>query len=608
MKILQKIESWKKVWQIIWYLFRPYKLELLLLFLVMLVSGILESLNLAALYPVINYGLDQPADGGVLKIFNSLLIFFKSDNLFLSSCYLLIAITILAVGVRVVNYLFSYRLMTKMVGQNQKAIFDKYIGADYDFFVKNQQGKLIYTGTIASKHAASMVLYTITAINNLISLVLIFSLLAALTWQGTLAIVIVGMFYFAAVRRVMNRVIYKCGRLLLEADRDKNIILNELLNGLKAIKIFRVFDFWKRKYDSAVDKSMQNQLKMLMGRVFPESLIKITFYLLIAFLGIIMSYKTNGEILPWLPLYGTFALVASRLFPAIQNVGSDFMIISASLPNTIDVYNLLNDKTKKISEGTKVMSDFTREIAFQDVWFKFNESDKDDFLFSGINFTIEQKKVTAIVGPSGYGKTTLINLLLRLYVPSKGQITIDGTNIAEYSYDSYLAPIGYVGQETFIYNDSIAENIKFGLSDWSQDSIVEAAKLANAHEFIIATPKGYDTVVGDAGIKLSGGQRQRIAIARAMLRKPKMMILDEATSALDNISEKKVQQAINNISQFTTVVVIAHRLSTIQNADKILVVNAGKIEEQGSHAELLGQKGIYYNLYSTQNATPDAVV
>ena len=189
-----------------------------------------------------------------------------------------------------------------------------------------------------------------------------------------------------------------------------------------------------------------------------------------------------------------------------------------------------------------------------------------------------------------------------MYSADKGRITIDGIPISEYTCESYLRKIGYVSQETFIYNDTILENIKFGLEHCNKKMIIEAARKANAQEFIINTPNGYDTIVGDAGIKLSGGQRQRIAIARAMLRKPEIMVLDEATSALDNIAERKVQEAINNISKYTTVVVIAHRLSTIQNADKILVIEDGKIAEEGHHETLLSKKGVYYSLYNMQLA------
>jgi len=221
-----------------------------------------------------------------------------------------------------------------------------------------------------------------------------------------------------------------------------------------------------------------------------------------------------------------------------------------------------------------------------------------EYLLKDISFEIEKKKMTAVVGPSGSGKTTIVNLLLKLYSINKGRITIDETDIFDYSNESYLKKIGYVSQETFIFNDTIRENIRFGMENCSEESIIEAAKLAHAHDFIINMPGGYDTVVGDAGMKLSGGQRQRIAIARAMVKKPEILVLDEATSSLDNIAEKKVQEAINQVSQHTTVLVIAHRLSTIKNADKIVVLENGFVREQGRHDELIAKQGLYFNLYT----------
>jgi ATP-binding cassette, subfamily B, bacterial len=587
-----------KIFRIILWLFKPYKTQLFFLFLIMLASSSLEALNLAALYPVINYGLAQGSEGIILSFFNVLLNLVGSGDRFFSSCVLLMVITVLAVGARIVCYFISYRLMSRIVAYYQKEIVAKYIESDYGFFVSKQQGKLIYTGTISSKQAGSMVLYAITAANDLLTLVLIFSLLVLLTWQGTLAIAVLGAVYFFAVKRIMDKTIYKSGNLLLQAEREKNVILNELITGIKTIKVFLGFDAWRKKYYSSVDRSVFHQFKMLMGRVFPDSLMKLVFYVLIGAMGIVISRRTGGNIYPWLPLFGTFVLVSSRLFPAIQTFGNDCMVLVASLPNTGEVYDLLHENTRKIPEGTKNLARFSGEIVFEDVWFKFHKD--GDFLFKGVNFRIEKDKVTAIVGPSGYGKTTLINLLLRLYAPDKGRITIDGVDIADYTVKSYLSKIGYVSQETFIYNDTILENIKFGIEECTEAMVIEAAQRAHAHDFIMRTRSGYGTIVGDAGMKLSGGQRQRLAIARALLRKPEIMVLDEATSSLDNISEKKVQEAINSISQFTTVVVIAHRLSTIRNADTILVLNDGRIVEQGSHDALLGKNGAYHNLYNMQ--------
>ncbi|UCH72146.1 MAG: ATP-binding cassette domain-containing protein, partial [Thermoplasmatales archaeon] len=206
---------------------------------------------------------------------------------------------------------------------------------------------------------------------------------------------------------------------------------------------------------------------------------------------------------------------------------------------------------------------------------------------------------TALVGPSGSGKSTIVNLLLRLYDVKEGGVYIDNLNIKDYDIFSFLQKVGFVGQETFIYNASIKENIAFG-GEYTDFEIMDAARLANADEFIENFPDGYDTIVGDQGMRLSGGEKQRIAIARAMIRKPEILILDEATSSLDNVSENTVQKAINKVSKNCTTFIIAHRLSTIQNADIINVLDKGKIVEKGTHEELIRKKGRYWDLHNIQ--------
>ena len=244
-----------------------------------------------------------------------------------------------------------------------------------------------------------------------------------------------------------------------------------------------------------------------------------------------------------------------------------------------------------------VLKDFERHITFKGVWFR--HAGMNDDLLKDVSLTIDKRKVTAIVGPSGAGKSTLINLLLKLYKADRGQIAVDGVPVKNLTNASYLGMIGYVGQETFIFNGTIKENILFGRSGFTNADVDAAAALANAGDFILNSEKGFETIVGDAGVKLSGGQRQRIAIARAMLGKPRILILDEATSSLDNISERSVQEAINNICHYTTVLIIAHRLSTVQNADKIIVFDRGRIIEEGTHQQLLDKGQTYYNLYTS---------
>jgi ABC-type multidrug transport system fused ATPase/permease subunit len=245
---------------------------------------------------------------------------------------------------------------------------------------------------------------------------------------------------------------------------------------------------------------------------------------------------------------------------------------------------------------------FKDRIEFQDVSFRYPGAHQDTI--HNLSFEIGKNKKIAIVGNSGSGKTTTANLLALLYKPDIGGIFVDGTNLNEFDRSEYLRSLGYIGQETFIYHDTIKENIRFGL-DRSDQEIIEAAKRADAHEFIVNTDQGYDTIIGDQGIKLSGGQRQRIAIARIILRNPDILLLDEATSSLDNISEKKIIDSVQQLSENMTVITIAHRLSTIQGADIIHVMRDGGIVESGSHEMLMEKKGEYYQLYIGQERESD---
>ena len=219
---------------------------------------------------------------------------------------------------------------------------------------------------------------------------------------------------------------------------------------------------------------------------------------------------------------------------------------------------------------------------------------------SHISFKVEKGKTIALVGPSGGGKSTLANLIPRFYDPDEGEVLIDGISLKDYEYHSLRHHMGIVTQESILFNDTILNNIAFGLDTFDEADAVRAAKIANAHDFIIQEQEGYQRIIGERGSKLSGGQMQRITIARALLKNPAILILDEATSALDSESEMLVQDAINKLMKSRTSVVIAHRLSTIQNADEILVIHEGKIAERGTHAELINKDGIYQKLTAMQ--------
>ena len=251
-----------------------------------------------------------------------------------------------------------------------------------------------------------------------------------------------------------------------------------------------------------------------------------------------------------------------------------------------------------VQDGPETISDFRDRMVLRDVSFDYG----GERVLTGVSFEIRKGEVVALVGPSGAGKSTLADLILRLYDPTSGTITIDGRDLRRLTQNSYRRLFGVVSQESLLFNATIRENIAYGRDGVTDADILRAAQIANAHEFIMEFPDGYDTVVGDRGIRLSGGQRQRVAIARAIVSRPKILILDEATSSLDSESERLVQQAIDHVIEGTTSVVIAHRLSTVLQADKIVVVNRGTVETVGHHAELLATNETYSRLYRLQFA------
>jgi len=592
-----------KFLKVIGFFYRPFKERAFFVLIAMFVSGFLESLNMAVLYPVVNYGLGLENNSFIIRLFNCVINYFANDNYFMFSCLVLFGVTCVAVLAKYVYSILANKLTSDIVVDIEKKIFQEYINADYAFFTSNQQGKMIHMATIAPTHIMSLIVYLSRLVYDVVNCLFMFALLLILSRKGTFLVMAIALIYGVLVKGVIGRMIYKCGAAKVEEDRKKNVILNELITGIKSIRVFLGFEMWVGKHRDAVERSAHNLYKMLMGRVFPNCFAKFILFGSLAFIGFALSLGSRENLIASLPLFGTFAMVASQFFPKIQAVGLDVMMITEQMPSAQMVYDLHSSETRTLMDGTRVLGGFNHEIFFQDVWFRYDGS--QEFQLRGVNLCFEKNKMTAIVGSSGAGKTTLINLLLKLYQPTRGHVRIDGVNIFDYTNQSYLSRIGYVSQETYILNDTIRENIRFCDAQRSDSQIIEAAQLANAHDFIQAAENGYDTVVGDAGMKLSGGQRQRIAIARAILRKPQIIIFDEATSSLDNIAEKKVQDAIARISQDTTVIVVAHRLSTIQNADKIIVLEDGVVQETGTHSELLQNNGLYFQLYTKQDTYSD---
>lgn len=374
--------------------------------------------------------------------------------------------------------------------------------------------------------------------------------------------------------------------------------LDESLSGIKVIKSYNAVDYIKQKfYDLNADLA---RLTLSMARR-QQLASPMSEFLGISAVGVILVFGGSLVFKGSLSPEGFIAFVAmfSQITRPVRSFIDQFANINQGVAAGERILMLLDTKTEvPDAPDARTLDGLHEGIEFRNVRFSY---DGNREVIDGVSFTIRKGETVALVGPSGGGKSTLSELIPRFYDIQGGDILIDGTSIRNYTQESLRAHMSVVAQDTILFNDTIEGNISLGKLDATHDEIVAAAKVANAHDFIMETDKGYQTNIGDRGMKLSGGQRQRLSIARAVLKNPEILILDEATSALDTESEKLVQDALNSLLKGRTSIVIAHRLSTVHNADKIIVIDHGRIAEQGTHEELMARGGIYSKLIEMQS-------
>ncbi len=373
--------------------------------------------------------------------------------------------------------------------------------------------------------------------------------------------------------------------------------LDESLGGIKVIKAYNGIDWIKAKFFGINKKYSKIQRSMAKRQQLagPTSeFLGISAMCVLLLMG--GKLTLEGSMAP--SEFITYLGIFSQITRPLRSFVDAFSTINQGIAAGERVLSLLDTKSDvQDKPNALVLKDFNEGVEFHDVRFTYDTRE----VICGIDLNVRKGQTVALVGPSGGGKSTISDLIPRFYDVTHGEITVDGINVKDYTQESLRANIGVVSQDTILFNDTIENNLRLGKRDATTEEIVAAAKVANAHNFIMETENGYQTNIGDRGMKLSGGQRQRLSIARAVLKNPDILILDEATSALDTESEKLVQDALNSLLEGRTSVIIAHRLSTIYNADIIYVVSEGKIAEQGTHEELIKKEGIYSKLVEMQH-------
>ena len=478
-------------------------------------------------------------------------------------------------------------------------LFEHYQRLSLAYFHKTRTGQLI------SRVTNDVVVLNETidiGFNHLVAdslAVLIFSaFLIILSWKLTLLA--------ALILPVIFLFIYKVGRKLRkysarsqERMADVNAVLEETVSNIRIVKAFAMDRFEIEKFFHATKRFFKALLKMTRVRMLATPINDM----MATAAGVFILWYAGSKILSDQSTLQAedFILFIFSMFSLIKPVKSLSNIhikVQEGMAAAGRIFEVLETPPRVIEPARpQKMTDFKDKIAFNDIVFAYDTGER---VLDHISFEVKKGEIMALVGPSGAGKSTLFDLLPRFYDPQEGRIEIDGVDIKEIATPDLRSLMGIVTQETYLFNDSVRHNVAYGMNDIPEEELFAAARMANAHDFITQLPEGYETVIGNRGVMLSGGQRQRLAIARALLKNPKILIFDEATSSLDTESEMQVQEAINRLMKGRTTLVIAHRLSTITSADKILVMEKGHIVQQGTHQALLDQGGLYARLYQMQ--------
>lgn len=489
------------------------------------------------------------------------------------------------------NY-FSALISRNLVYKLRVAVFDKLLRLPSRFYLQNS------AGTISSKLIFDVEQVTAASTDSLKTLIkdgftviALIAYLLFLNWKLTLILFLILPPIFMLVRYASKRFL-ALSKGIQKTMGDVSHISNEVINGYEVVKNYGGQSYEQSRFNKASKENLRQGLKIVVTESINSPLIQLLLAMAlcavmwIAFRPEVMSDTTAGEFVSYLVAAG----LISRPVQALTNVNQK---LQRGIAAAESIFALL-DEPEELDKGIQAI-DIEGHIRFENVGLIYDDGKE---AINNFNLTINAGETIAVVGRSGAGKTSLVNLLTRTLEPSSGQIYIDNKGINTFALESLREQIAMVNQQVTLFNDSVKGNIAYGkLQDKTQQQVVEAAKAAFAYDFINKLPKGFESDIGADGLQLSGGQRQRLSIARALLKDSPILILDEATSALDNESEHFIQQALENIMHNRTTLVIAHRLTTIETADRIVVMDKGKIVEVGSHIELLAQNGMYAQMY-----------
>ena len=520
----------------------------------------------------------------------------KSEKDILYAAGAMIMLAVVGAVLMYWNTIFSTVISSSIYKDIVTDIYNKIQTLDMEYFSGKKTGDMMIRVMTDPSNINSIILEIFDMISEIIKVGLCLGIAFYIDFDLTLGVMVVTPILIITVRRYAKR-LKRSGKHRQEALDSLNSKLQETLSGIRIIRAFATEDYEINNFKKKNANLKKIAVRSARYNAKANSIMEAMNYIIIALLLMFSGYRvlraksfTPGDFI-------TIVGAISSMYTPARRAMTRFNSISVNMSSITRVSEILEEMPSIVNrENCIKFENFASDITFENVDFKYRDSTEK--ILKNINLNVKKGETVAFVGNSGGGKSTLVNLIPRFFDVSSGSLRIDGIDIRDYEIKSLRKAIGIVPQETFLFSGTILSNIKYSRRDATFEEIVEAAKQANAHEFIENLSDGYNTEIGERGVKLSGGQKQRIAIARAILENPQILILDEATSALDNESEKLVQDALEKLMEGKTTFVIAHRLTTIENSNKIVVIQKGEIKEVGNHNELLNKNGIYKALYN----------